>query len=84
MTVTQAKRLVNAGRKFVLLFIRPYEEQLSRMCLSILSKRQEGDLDRLKVKYADLFSEITGLPPRRGVEHEIMLTGESTLPNIGL
>ena len=32
----------------------------------------------------DLFSEITGLPPRRGVEHEIMLTGESSLPNIGL
>ncbi|ONK58053.1 uncharacterized protein A4U43_C09F7620 [Asparagus officinalis] len=70
--------------KFVLLFIRSYEEQLSRICLSTLSKLQEGDLDSLKAKYSDLFSKITGLPPRQGVEHEIMLTGESSLPNIGI
>ncbi|XP_020262299.1 uncharacterized protein LOC109838254 [Asparagus officinalis] len=83
-TMTQVKRLVNASKKFVLLFIRPYEEQLSRMYLTTLSKLQEGDLNRLKAKYEDLFSEITGLPPRRGVEHEIMLTDESSLSNIGL
>ncbi|XP_020243552.1 uncharacterized protein LOC109821806 [Asparagus officinalis] len=46
--VTQAKKLVNASKKFVLLFTRPYEEQLSRVCMTTLSKLQEGDLDRLK------------------------------------
>ncbi|ONK67016.1 uncharacterized protein A4U43_C06F14630 [Asparagus officinalis] len=76
--VRKAKKLVNASKKFVLLFIRPYEEQLSRVCLTTLSKLQEGDLDRLKAKYADLFSEITGLPLRQSVEHEIMLMGESS------
>ena len=84
MTVTQAKRLVNASKRFILLVIRSYEEQLSRVYLTTLSKFQEGELDRLKVEYVDLFSEITELQPRRGVEYEIMLTDEGSLSKIGL
>ena len=38
----------------------------------------------LKKKFKDLFSEIEGLPPKRGIDHQIMLTGESSLPNTGL
>ena len=38
----------------------------------------------MKEKFKDLFSEIEGLPPKRGIDHQIMLTGDSSLPNTGL
>ena len=84
ITATQAKRLVNAGRKFVLIFVRAISDRPSRICLAMLTSQQNSDLDVLTSRYKDLFAEISGLPPRRSVEHEIMLTGESSLPNTGL
>ena len=41
-------------------------------------------MEELKSQFADLFQELSGLPPKRKVEHEIMLIGESSLPNTGL
>jgi hypothetical protein len=34
--------------------------------------------------YNELFQEPTGLPPKRGVEHEIYLQQDAPLPNIGM
>ena len=84
VTATQAKRMVNASRRFVLLMVRALEEKPSRLCLMALSQVQENDLVRLKDKFKDLFSDIDGLPPHRSVEHEIMLTATESLPNVGL
>ena len=52
--------------------------------LAALSTQQMDELGLLKEKFKDLFSEIEGFPPKRGIDHEIMLTGESSLPNSGL
>ena len=84
ITATQAKRMVNASRKFVLIMVRAISDRPSRVCLATLSSQQNGDLDMLMSRYKELFADISGLPPRRNVEHEIMLTGESSLPNVGL
>ena len=83
MSATQVKRLVNACRKFMLCMIRQCEEEPRRLVLAALSSQQEDELGMLKDKYKDLFFEIDGLPPKRSIDHEIMLTGESSLPNVG-
>ncbi|XP_004305946.1 PREDICTED: uncharacterized protein LOC101303732 [Fragaria vesca subsp. vesca] len=63
----------------------PYSrEHLHRVNRSSLTKQQNNDMEELKSQFADLFQELPGLPPKRKVEHEIMLTGESSLPNTGL
>jgi hypothetical protein len=85
VTATQAKRKVNASRKFVLLMIRALEEKpCDKVCLMTLSQAQLNELDSLKSQFKDLFSDIEGLPPKRSVDHEIMLTATSSLPNVGL
>ena len=76
-------RLVNVSRKFVLCMIRQCEEEPRHLVLAALSSQQEDELSMLKDKYKDLFSEIEGLPPKRSVDHDIILTGESSLPNVG-
>ncbi len=81
---TQANRLVNACGRFVLLMVRQHEEHLHRVNLSSLTKQQNNDMEELKSQFADLFQELPGLPPKRKVEHEIILTGENSLPNTGL
>ncbi|XP_026452221.1 uncharacterized protein LOC113352638 [Papaver somniferum] len=84
ITATQSKRLVNASIKFILLVIRSLEEKPSRVFfLPSLYTQQEDDLERLKLKYKELFLDVTGLPPKRGVEHAIMLSGERYLLNVG-
>jgi len=84
VTANQAKQLVNACGKFVLLIVRPHDMPPSRVCLASLTVQQNQDVERLKLQFSDLFQDIEGLPPKRSVEHEIMLTGESSLPNVGL
>lgn len=64
--------------------IRPKEEFSSQVCLTVLTGQQNQEVERLKLKFADLFRDNLGLPPKRSVEHEIMLIGESPLPNLGL
>ena len=76
ITATQAKRMVNTSRKFVLIMVRAISDRPSRICLSMLTSQEISDLDMLMSRYKDLFADISGLPPRRSVEHEIMLTGE--------
>lgn len=44
---TQAKRLVNACGKFVLLMIRPREEQSGPVCLVSLAARQHQDVEQI-------------------------------------
>ncbi|KAK1377226.1 hypothetical protein POM88_033419 [Heracleum sosnowskyi] len=84
ITTAQAKRLVNACGKFVLLMVRQCEELPSKVSLTSLSTKQDSDLKQLKIQFGDLFQDLTGLPPRRSIEPDITLVGESSLPNLGL
>ncbi|TXG50795.1 hypothetical protein EZV62_023319 [Acer yangbiense] len=86
MTATQAKRMVNASGGFVLLMIRPLEHNAETIALSALSLTPTKccDIKKLQEEFKDLFQEVQELPPRRVVEHEIQLVGDSPLPNLGL
>ncbi|CAL2259851.1 unnamed protein product [Prunus armeniaca] len=86
LTANQAKRLVNSCGRFVLLMIRPQDQSSIAVTLSTLSlsPAQCSDIGKLQEKFKDLFHDVQGLPPRRAVEHEIQLVGDSPLPNLGL
>ncbi|XP_061988451.1 uncharacterized protein LOC133706921 [Rosa rugosa] len=86
LTANQAKRLVNSCARFVLLMIRPQDQCADAVTLSAmtLTPSQCSDIGKLQKEFKDLFHDAQGLPPRRAVEHEIHLVGDSPLPNLGL
>ncbi|CAL9018649.1 unnamed protein product [Prunus brigantina] len=86
ISANQAKRMVNAFGKFVLLVVRPRENTPSTYVLStmILTPRQKLDMEELQLQFSDLFENVEGLPPQRPIEHELQLVGESPLPNLGM
>ncbi|KAI5323504.1 hypothetical protein L3X38_032576 [Prunus dulcis] len=66
--------------------IRPQDQSSGVVTLSTLSlsSTQCSDIGKLQEKFRDLFHDMQGLPPRRAMEHEIQLVGDSPLPNLGL
>jgi hypothetical protein len=42
------------------------------------------DLYEVVNKYDEMFQEPKGLPPKRGIQHEIQLQQDCPLPNIGM
>ncbi|CAL8137529.1 unnamed protein product [Prunus armeniaca] len=86
ISANQAKGMVNACGKFVLLVVRPRENTPSTYVLStmILTPRHKLDMEELQFQFSDLFDNVEGLPPQLPVKHEIQLVGESSLPNFGM
>ena len=82
----QAKRLVNSCGQFILLMIRPQNPSPEAVTLSTLtlSPLQSNEIRKLQEEFKDLFEDVQGLPPKRAVEHEIQLVGDSSLLNLGL
>ena len=44
----------------------------------------KSDLYEVVNQYDEMFQEPKGLPPRRGIQHEIQLQRDCPLPNIGM
>jgi hypothetical protein len=44
----------------------------------------KSDLYEVVNQYDEMFQEPTGLPPKRGIQHEIQLQKYCPLPNIGM
>ncbi|CAL2266528.1 unnamed protein product [Prunus armeniaca] len=51
-----------------------------RLCKYRLLK--DGKEFHINEKFKDLFQDVHGLPPRRAVEHDIQLVGDSRIPNL--
>jgi hypothetical protein len=79
----QMKRLVNASKNFVLLMIKPkyyIENEVFQGC----DVKLKSDLYEVVNQYDEMFKEPKGLPPKRGIQHEIQLQQDCPLPNIGM
>ena len=79
----QMKRLVNSNKGCLLMVVRAKDEEISdafRGC--DLAHKQE--LCDVISNYDELFQEPKGLPPKRGIQHEIHLQHDAPLPNIGM
>jgi hypothetical protein len=79
----QMKRLVNASKNFVLLMIKPKDNIENEVFLGCDAKLK-SDLYEVVNQYDKMFQEPKGLPPRRGIQHEIQLQQDCPLPNIGM
>jgi hypothetical protein len=81
--VGQMKRLVNASRNLVILMTKPKdddEEQFLKGC----DAKLQSDLYEVDNENVEMFQEPRGLPPKRGVQQEIILQQGGPLPNIDM
>jgi hypothetical protein len=79
----QMKRLVNASKNFVLLMIKP-KDDIENEAFQGCDTKLKSNLFEVVNQYDEMFKEPKGLPPKRGVQHEIQLQQDSPLPNIGM
>jgi hypothetical protein len=79
----QMKRLVNASKNFVLLMIKP-KEDIETEAFQGCDTKLKSDLFEVVTQYDEMFKEPKGLPPKRGIQHEIQLQQDCPLPNIGM
>jgi hypothetical protein len=79
----QMKRLVNASKYFVLLMIKP-KDDVENEAFQGCDTKLKSDLYEVVTQYDEMFKEPKGLPPKRGIQHEIQLQQDSPLPNIGM
>jgi hypothetical protein len=70
--VGQMKRLVNASKNFVLLMIKP-KDNVEKVASQGFDENLKYDLYEVVNQYYDMFQEPKGLPPKRGIQHEIQL-----------
>jgi hypothetical protein len=79
----QMKRLVNASKNFVLLMIKP-KDDVENEAFQGCDTKLKSDLFEVVTQYDEMFKEPKGLPPKRGIQHEIQLQQDCPLPNIGM
>jgi hypothetical protein len=79
----QMKRLVNASKNFVLLMIKP-KDDIENEVFQGFDAKLKFDLYEVVNQYDEMFKEPKGLPPKRGIQHEIQLQQDCPLPNIGM
>jgi hypothetical protein len=77
------KRLVNARNNFVLLMIKP-KDDIKNEVFQGFDAKLKSDLYEVVNQYDEMFKEPKGLPPKRGIQHEIQLQQDCPLPNIGM
>jgi hypothetical protein len=64
------KTLVNASKNFVLLMIKP-KNDVENEAFQGFDTKLKSNLFEVVNQYDDMFKEPKGLPPKRGIQHEI-------------
>jgi len=77
------KRLVNSSKNFVLLMIKP-KNDVDNEAFKGCDSNLKAELVDIVSQYDEMFQEPKGLPPKRGIQHEIQLQQDCPLPNIGM
>ena len=70
------KRLANYSKNFLLLMIKHKND--------VENEKLKSDLVEVVNQYDEIFQEPKGLPPKRGIRHEIQLQQDCPLPNIDM
>ena len=68
----QMKRLVNASKNFMLLMIKK-KNDIDYEYFEGCDNKLKSDLFEVVSKHGEMFQEPKGLPPKRGIQHEIQL-----------
>ena len=68
----QMKRLVNASKNCVLLMIKKNND-IDYEYFEGCDDKLKSDLFDVVIKHGDMFQEAKGLPPKRGIQHDIQL-----------
>ena len=66
------KRLVNSSKNFVRLMIKP-KNDVDKEAYKVCDSRLKSELVDVVNQYDEMFQEPKGLPPMRGIQHEIQL-----------
>ena len=72
VNVRQMKRLANASKKFVLLMIKK-KNDIDYESFDSFDDKLKYYLFDVVSKHREVFQEPKGLPPKRGIQHEIQL-----------
>ena len=64
------KRLVNASKNFVLLMIKK-KDDVDYESFEGCDEKLKSDLFDVVSHHGEMFQEPSGLPPKRGIQHEI-------------
>ena len=81
VTAGQMKRLVNSSKSFVLMVVKAKEKE-NEMAFETCDLKHKDELVKIVSHFDDVFQDPQGLPPKRGVQHEIQLLQDAPLPNI--
>jgi hypothetical protein len=79
----QMKRIVNGSKNLVLFMIKPKdndEEEVLQGC----DAKLKSDLYEVVNENVEMFQEPRRLPPKRGIQHAILLQQDGPLPNIDM
>jgi hypothetical protein len=83
VNASQMKRLVNASKTIILLMIKP-KDNVENEAFQGCDEKLKFDLYVVVNQYDEMFRKPKGLPPKRGIQHEIQLQQDCPLPNIGM
>eukprot|EP00253_Pinus_taeda_P002514 PITA_02514 len=77
----QMKRMINSCKQFSLMVVKektPHKTRIFQGC----NVDQQTDIEKIVSEYDVLFQEPKGLPPKKGIVHDIILQQDVPLPNI--
>ena len=77
------KRLIKSSNNFVRLMVKKNND-VENEDFQGCDSRLKYDLVKVVNQYDEMFQEPNGLPPNRGIQHEIQLQQDCPLPNIAM
>lgn len=78
----QMKRMINSCKQFLLMVVKEKKPDKTNVFEGCNAKHQ-ADIEKVVSEYDVLFQEPKGLPPKKGIVHDI-LQQDVPLPNIGM
>eukprot|EP00253_Pinus_taeda_P034827 PITA_34827 len=79
----QMKRLINSCKWFLLMVVKEKKPDKTNV-FDGCNVDQQANIEKIISEYDVLFQEPKGLPPKKGIVHDIILRQDVPLPNIGM